>query len=71
MSAEIRVDQVRIDADLEIEIDRQYELMLRASDDSMAAEHFKAMALLVRQRSSEQIQRMERERRLEIKRARA
>jgi hypothetical protein len=49
------------DEELEVEIDRQYYLVLAAETDEELRERFNRMADLIARRSSHQVQRMERE----------
>ncbi|MDP9090169.1 MAG: hypothetical protein M3O26_15665 [Pseudomonadota bacterium] len=61
--------QAARDEQLEREIDAAYERMLAASAETESREHFLEMARLIYRRSPQQVQKMEVERRLEIKRA--
>jgi hypothetical protein len=63
--------QEQIDADLERVIDVEYDAMLAEPDDEKAIAHFCAMRDLIGQRSQDQIDRMQAEKRLAIKRAKA
>jgi hypothetical protein len=63
--------QEQIDAALELAIDAAYDAMLAEPEEEKAISHFCIMRDLIAQRSQTQIERMQRERRLEIKRAKA
>ncbi len=58
------------DAALEAEIDATYELMITATTDEASKAYWRDMVSLIYKRSPVQIQKMEFERRLAIKRAR-
>jgi hypothetical protein len=57
----------RTDSSLESEIDAAYERMMHSDTDALSRLHFNAMVCLIRQRSAEQIAKMEFERRIGAK----
>jgi hypothetical protein len=65
------MNQAQRDADLEREIDAVYERMVSASTEDESKALFAQMAQLIHRRSPHQVQKMELERRLSIRQARA
>lgn len=66
----VRTSEQR-DIDLELEIDATYDRMIAEPDEAKARAIFHEMALLLYRRSPQQIHKMELERRLYIKKAKA